>query len=286
MDCRTITPKKFSDCKKVLGPTADFPTWGSGKGTENPRVLTSEASGIWFRTLTGLGKQTLGRHKENLLCTRSQEKGAVSPLETEPDLPMSAQESLVEVGVDSGLLQGQGHWIQQFLHKSFEGGCHYLHCPCHSLAQAKQPGGNTAHQQKIGLKVYWAWYCPSEHDPISPTVSPSHREASMSLLSLSTRRQTEWKPQSQKTNQTDHMDHSLVNSMKLWVMPCRAAQYEWVMVESSDKTWSTGEGNGKPLQYSYLENPRNSMKRQEDMTLKNGLPWSASANMLWRRVEK
>ena len=35
------------------------------------------------------------------------------------------------------------------------------------------------------------------------------------------------------------------------------------MVESSDKMWSTGEGNGKPLQYSCLENPMNSMKRQE-----------------------
>ena len=39
-------------------------------------------------------------------------------------------------------------------------------------------------------------------------------------------------------------------------------------MESSDKTWSTGEGNGKPLQYSCLENPMNSMKRQKDMTLK------------------
>ena len=38
------------------------------------------------------------------------------------------------------------------------------------------------------------------------------------------------------------------------------------MVESSDKTWSTGEGNGKPLQDSYRENPMNSMKRQKDMT--------------------
>ena len=36
----------------------------------------------------------------------------------------------------------------------------------------------------------------------------------------------------------------------------------WVMVESFDLTWSTGEGNGKPLQYSCLENPMNSMKRQ------------------------
>ena len=47
-------------------------------------------------------------------------------------------------------------------------------------------------------------------------------------------------------------------------MQCRATQDGWVMVESSDKAWSTGEGNGKPLQYSYLENPLNSMKRQKD----------------------
>ena len=44
------------------------------------------------------------------------------------------------------------------------------------------------------------------------------------------------------------------------------------MVESSDKTWSTGKGNGKPLQYSCLENPVNSMKRQKDRTLKDELP--------------
>ena len=49
------------------------------------------------------------------------------------------------------------------------------------------------------------------------------------------------------------------------------------MVESFDKTWSTGEGNGKPLQYSCLENPRNSMKRQKDRTLKDELPKSVGA---------
>ena len=49
------------------------------------------------------------------------------------------------------------------------------------------------------------------------------------------------------------------------------------MVESSDKTWSTGEGNGKPLQYSCLENPTNCMKRQKDRTLKDELPRSVSA---------
>ena len=49
------------------------------------------------------------------------------------------------------------------------------------------------------------------------------------------------------------------------------------MVERSDKTWSTKEGNGKPLQYSYLENPMNSMKRQNDRTLKVELPRSVGA---------
>ena len=51
----------------------------------------------------------------------------------------------------------------------------------------------------------------------------------------------------------------------------RATQDGRVMVESSDKMWSTGEGNGKPLQYSCLENPMTSMKRQKDRTLKDEL---------------
>ena len=49
------------------------------------------------------------------------------------------------------------------------------------------------------------------------------------------------------------------------------------MVERSDKMWSPGEGNGKPLQYSCLENPMNSMKRQKDRTLKDELPRSVDA---------
>ena len=55
-------------------------------------------------------------------------------------------------------------------------------------------------------------------------------------------------------------------------MLCGATQEGWVMVERSDRMWSTGEGNGKPLQYSCLENPKNSMKRQKDRTLKDELP--------------
>ena len=57
-------------------------------------------------------------------------------------------------------------------------------------------------------------------------------------------------------------------------MPCGATQDGWVMLERSDRMWSTGEGNGKPLQYSCLENPGNSMKRQKERTLKDELPRS------------
>ena len=57
-------------------------------------------------------------------------------------------------------------------------------------------------------------------------------------------------------------------------------------MERSDKTWSTGEGNGKPLQYSCLENPMNSMKRQNDRILKEELPRSVGAQYVtgdqWR----
>ena len=60
-------------------------------------------------------------------------------------------------------------------------------------------------------------------------------------------------------------------------MPCRATPDRQVMAESSDQTWSTGEGNGIPLQYSCLENPMNSMKRQKARTLKDELPRSVGA---------
>ena len=61
----------------------------------------------------------------------------------------------------------------------------------------------------------------------------------------------------------------------------KVIQDGWVMVESFDKLWSTGEGNGKPLPYSCLENPMDSMKGQKDRTLKDELPRSLGAqNML------
>ena len=80
------------------------------------------------------------------------------------------------------------------------------------------------------------------------------------------------KPYSQKTSQSNHTrTTAFSNSMKL--SHARGATQDGrVVVERSDRMWSTGEGNGKPLQYSCLENPRNSMKRQNDRILKEELP--------------
>ena len=84
------------------------------------------------------------------------------------------------------------------------------------------------------------------------------------------------KPYSQKTSQSNHTrTTALYNSMKL-SHAYRATQDGRVMVERSDKMWSTGEGNGKPLQYSCFDNPMNSMKRQNDRILKEELLRSVS----------
>ena len=70
------------------------------------------------------------------------------------------------------------------------------------------------------------------------------------------------KPYSQKTSQSNHTRTTVLsNSMKL-SHACGATQDRRVMVERSDRMWSTGEGNGKSLQYSCLENPMNSMNHR------------------------
>ena len=85
------------------------------------------------------------------------------------------------------------------------------------------------------------------------------------------------KPYSQKTGQSNHTRNTaLSNSVKL-SHAHGPTQDGWVMVERSDRMWSTGEGNGKPLQYSCLENPMNSMKKQNDRILKEELPTSVGA---------
>ena len=71
------------------------------------------------RTYTGLGKQALGGHKQNVVHSRTQEKGAVTPQETGPDLPVSVQESPAEMWVSGDLPQDQGHCVWQCVPGAF-----------------------------------------------------------------------------------------------------------------------------------------------------------------------
>ena len=85
------------------------------------------------------------------------------------------------------------------------------------------------------------------------------------------------KPYSQKTSQSNHTRTTALSNTMKPSRACRATQDGQVMLERSDRTWSAGEGNGKPLQYSCLENPMNSMKRQNDKIPKEELPRSLGA---------
>ena len=76
------------------------------------------------------------------------------------------------------------------------------------------------------------------------------------------------KPYSQKTSQSNHARTTALSNSVKPSHACRATQDGRVMVERSDTMRSTGEGNGKSLQYSCLENHMNSMKRQNDRILK------------------
>ena len=80
------------------------------------------------------------------------------------------------------------------------------------------------------------------------------------------------KPYSQKTRQSNHTRTTALSNSVKPSHACGATQDGRVMVERSDRMWSTGEENGKPLQYSCLENPMNFMRRQKDITLKDELP--------------
>ena len=99
----------------------------------------------------------------------------------------------------------------------------------------------------------------------------------MAGVSRGNQRADTLKPYSQKTSQSKHTrTTALSNSMKP-SHACGATQDGRVMVERSDRMWSTREGNGKPLQYSCLENPMSSVKRQNDRILNEELPRSLGA---------
>ena len=118
--------------------------------------------------------------------------------------------------------------------------------------------------------------CWSSHEEI-PHAQGKRNSSKMVGVATGHQRADTLKPYSQKSSQSNHTrTTALSNSMKL-SHAHRATQDGWVMAERSDRLWSTGEGNGKSLQYSCLENPINSMKRQNDRIIKEELPRSVGA---------
>ena len=118
--------------------------------------------------------------------------------------------------------------------------------------------------------------CWSNHEEV-PHAQGKRNPSKMVCVARGHQRADTLKPYSQKTSHSNHIrTTALSKSMKL-SHAHGANQDRRVMVERSDRMWSTGEGNGKPLQYSCLENSMSSMKRQNDRILKEELPRSVGA---------
>jgi len=173
--------------------------WGATHQFASPQVVVSSFAGGQNIPFTQWSSWT-------------QMKGAVTLQETDSDLLVSVQESLEEAWVGGGLLQGWGHWMWQCVHGTF-----WRRSPLPSLLppQFGLRSNNREGTQPCSSTENWIKDLLSMAPPIRtrPSFPHSHclpSEASLSLLPLPVRGQTEWKPQSQKTNQTDHMDHSLV----------------------------------------------------------------------------
>ena len=118
--------------------------------------------------------------------------------------------------------------------------------------------------------------CWSSHEEI-PHAQGKRNPSKMVGVTRGHHRADTLKPYSQKTSQSNHSRTTAFSNLMKPSHACGATQDGRVMVERFDRMWSTGEGNGKPLQYSCLENPMNSMKRQNDRILKEELPRSVGA---------
>ena len=128
--------------------------------------------------------------------------------------------------------------------------------------------------------------CWNSHEEIPPAQG-KRNPSKMVGVARGHQRADTLKQYSQKTSQSNHTRTTvLANSMKL-SHACGATQDGRVMVERSGRIWSTGEWNGKPLQYSCLEKPMNSMKRQNNRIMKGELPRSVGAQYAtgdqWRK---
>ena len=236
--------------------------------------LTLKASGIWLQIFHRTRKtESLAEHKQNIVHTRSQEKGAWLHKRLSQTclwVPKSfwggidQQWPAVESEeLTTTVLRGTDCW-----HKSFWRRCCII--PTIVWPQANHRAGTQPHPSVEN------WI----NDLLKLALTTRTRASFACSQSLPLRSFPKPHPHPPEGRQNENHNHrkliklitwitALSISMKLWAMPCRATQDRLVMVESSDKMWSSGEGNGKQLRHSFLENPLNSMKRQKYMTLKN-----------------
>ena len=161
-------------------------TWVGHKPSQMRSPLTLPQS---CQNLHGTRKQTLGGHKQNLVHTRTQEKGAVTHKRLTQNCLCVSKSFQWRHGLAVACCRVGGTECPSACMGPFEGGHHYLHYLHRSLASGQITGRehSPTHQQKIGLKMA----LPITQDPVSPSVSLSYPEASISLLSLSIRGQTE-----------------------------------------------------------------------------------------------
>ena len=115
--------------------------------------------------------------------------------------------------------------------------------------------------------------CWSSHEE-KPHAQGKRNPSKMVGVARGHQRADTLKPYSQKTRQSNHTRTTALSNSVKPSHACGATQDRLVMVERSDRVWSTGEGNGKPLQCSSLEKPMSSMKRQNDRIPKEELPRS------------
>ena len=118
--------------------------------------------------------------------------------------------------------------------------------------------------------------CWSSREAI-PHAQGKRNPSKMVVVARGHQRADTLKPYSQKTSQPNHSRTTTLSNSTKPSHAHGATQDRRVMVERSDRMWSTGEGNGKPLQYSCLEKPMNSRKRQNDRIPKEELPRSVGA---------
>ena len=138
-------------------------------------------------------------------------KGTENPQKIYPDLPVSVQESPAEAWVSSGLLQGQGHWVRQCVPGTFWRGSPLSSLPPgqFGLRSKNREGTQPCPSTENWIKDLLSMAPPMRTRPSFPH-SQSLPSGSFHKPLILIRGWTEWKPQSQKTNQTDHMDNSLV----------------------------------------------------------------------------